>query len=134
MRALVTKGVDFMVAPYESDSQIAKLINLGLADVAITEDSDLVVYGVKCVLKLNQDGECDYIDLNRWTADHVDSLFLKQYLQLDYIGRLESAILSGSDYNHSVKGIGIKRAVKHVFTLKNMKNVIGHLREVKPYN
>ncbi len=56
MRALHTKGIDFMVAPYESDSQIAKLCQLGLADVAITEDSDLVVYGVKVVLKLNQDG------------------------------------------------------------------------------
>lgn len=56
MRALHTKGVDFMVAPYESDSQIAKLISLGLADLAITEDSDLVVYGVKVILKLNQDG------------------------------------------------------------------------------
>lgn len=62
-----------MVAPYESDSQIAKLITLGLADFAITEDSDLVVYGVKVVLKLNQDGECDYIDLNRWKPEDVDN-------------------------------------------------------------
>lgn len=67
MRALHTKGVDYMVAPYESDSQIAKLCHLGLADIAITEDSDLVVYGTKVVLKLNQDGECDYIDLARWS-------------------------------------------------------------------
>jgi len=45
-----------MVSPYESDSQIAKLIQLGLADFAITEDSDLVVYNAKVVLKLSQDG------------------------------------------------------------------------------
>jgi exonuclease-1 len=134
MRAFHTKGIDYMVAPYESDSQIAKLIHLGLADFAITEDSDLVVYGVKVVLKLTQDGECDYIDLNRWTSEDVDSLFLKQYLKLDYIGRLESAILSGSDYNHSVKGIGIKRAVKNIYKLKNMNNVIEYLRGVKPYS
>lgn len=56
MRALHTKGIQFMVAPYESDSQIAKLISLGIADIAITEDSDLVVYGVKTIVKLNQDG------------------------------------------------------------------------------
>jgi hypothetical protein len=36
MRALYTKGIDFMGAPYEADSQIAKLITLGLADLAIT--------------------------------------------------------------------------------------------------
>lgn len=88
MRALHTKGVSFMVAPYESDSQIAKLLNLGLADIAISEDSDLVAYGLKVVLKLTTDGECDYIDLSRWTPDDVDSRYLKQYLQLNYVGRL----------------------------------------------
>lgn len=56
MRAFYTKNVEFIVAPYESDSQIAKLVHLGLADFAITEDSDLVVYDVKVVLKLIQDG------------------------------------------------------------------------------
>ena len=69
-----------MVAPYESDSQIAKLIKLGLADFAITEDSDLVVYGVKVALKLNQDGQCDYIDLTKCNPNDVDSVFLKQFL------------------------------------------------------
>ena len=52
-----------MVSPYESDSQIAKLYTLGLADCVITEDSDLVIYGVRTILKLNTLGECDYIDL-----------------------------------------------------------------------
>lgn len=80
MRALHTKSIDFMVAPYESDSQIAKLVTLGLADFAITEDSDLVVYGVRVMLKLNQDGECDYIDLSRWKPEDVDSHFVKKFL------------------------------------------------------
>ena len=41
-----------MISPYESDSQISKLYNLGLVDYVITEDSDLVIYGVKAILKL----------------------------------------------------------------------------------
>jgi exonuclease 1 len=122
-----------MVAPYESDSQIAKLVKLGFADFAITEDSDLVAYGVRVVLKMAQDGDCDYIDLNLWSPTDVDSLFLQQFLQLDHVGRLEAAILSGTDYNGSVSGIGIKRATKLVHRLKSMANVITHLREVKPY-
>jgi 5'-3' exonuclease len=36
MKALFSKGIEFMVAPYESDSQIAKLVHLGMADFAIT--------------------------------------------------------------------------------------------------
>ncbi len=133
MRALHTKDIEFMVAPYESDSQIAKLVKLGFADFAITEDSDLVAYGVRVVLKMAQDGDCDYIDLNKWSPSDVDSLFLQQFLQLDHVGRLECAILSGTDYNGSVSGIGIKRATKLVHKLKGMNNVITHLREVKPY-
>ena len=54
----------FMVAPYEADSQISKLFQVGLIDLAITEDSDFVVYGSKVLLKLSQTGECDYIDLS----------------------------------------------------------------------
>ena len=88
MRALHTKNIEFMVAPYESDSQIAKLIHLGFADFAITEDSDLVAYGVKVVLKMAQDGDCDYLDLSLWKPSDVDGLFLRKFLAMDYMGRL----------------------------------------------
>jgi len=51
------------VAAYEADSQIAKLYKLKLIDFAISEDSDLVIYGVKLVTKLNVQGNCELIDL-----------------------------------------------------------------------
>ena len=35
---------------------MAKMDKLGVADFVITEDSDLIVYGVKTMVKLNQDG------------------------------------------------------------------------------
>lgn len=66
MRAFHTKKVEFMVAPYESDSQIAKLFYLKIVDFAISEDSDLIIYGLKVIMKLNQDGECNFVDLSRW--------------------------------------------------------------------
>ena len=82
MRAFYTKGIEYMVAPYESDSQIAKLIHLGIADFAITEDSDLLVYNVKAMLKLTQDGDCDFIDVNRWKPSDVDTIYLKVFLKM----------------------------------------------------
>lgn len=33
---------------------------------------------------------------------------------MDYAKRVESAVLAGTDYNHSVKGIGIRKAIKHL--------------------
>ena len=45
MQALKRKGVDFIVAPYEADAQMAYLALNALVDVVITEDSDLLTYG-----------------------------------------------------------------------------------------
>ena len=39
------RGIEYIVSPYEADSQIAHLMNDGLADFAISEDSDLLAYG-----------------------------------------------------------------------------------------
>lgn len=39
------KKIDYIVAPYEADAQITYLVKQGLADFAITEDSDLLAFG-----------------------------------------------------------------------------------------
>lgn len=41
--------VDILVAPYESDAQLAYLNKIGLANVLITEDSDLIAFGCEKV-------------------------------------------------------------------------------------
>ena len=122
-----------MVAPYESDSQIAKLIHLGIADFAITEDSDLLMYNVRVMLKLTQDGECDFIDLDRWKSSDVDTPYLKIYLKMTPFQRIEIGVLAGSDYNSSIKGIGIKRAIKHMSERETTNAVIEYLRNKKNY-
>lgn len=134
MSALYTKGVEYMVAPYESDSQIAKLVHLGVADFAITEDSDMLVYNVRTVLKLSQDGECDFIDLSKWQEEDVDTAYLKTFLKMSTDQRIETAVLAGSDYNSSIKGIGIKRAIKHLFDHNGLNGAIDHLRGNQLYS
>lgn len=47
-------GVEHYVAPYEADAQLAYLYNQKLIDVVFTEDSDLILFGVKHLcMKLN---------------------------------------------------------------------------------
>ena len=130
---LVTKNIEFYVAPYEADCQIAKLKRLGLVDAVISEDSDLIIFGVNVILKLNQNGECDYVDLIKWRPKDVNDVFLKYFLAFDELSRIDAAILAGSDYNHSVKGIGIKRAIKLLTTQVTMENVINKLKYKKTY-
>ena len=48
-----------MIAPYEADAQIAYLVKEGIANVGISEDSDLLVYGCpELIVKLKQSGDC----------------------------------------------------------------------------
>lgn len=46
------ENIDCIVAPYEADAQLAYLNISGIADVVITEDSDLTLFGCKKVSML----------------------------------------------------------------------------------
>lgn len=43
------ENIDCIIAPYEADAQLAYLNISGIADVIITEDSDLILFGCKKV-------------------------------------------------------------------------------------
>lgn len=47
---------------------------------------------------------------------------------MNEVNRLECAILAGTDYNNSIKGIGIMRAVRLMYRQGKMANVINRLR------
>jgi exonuclease-1 len=49
IKALHEIGVDVLVAPYEADAQLAYLNKINVAQIIITEDSDLIVYGCQKV-------------------------------------------------------------------------------------
>lgn len=49
INALEAAGVDYVVAPYEADAQLAYLEKIGVVDGIVTEDSDLLVFGCKRV-------------------------------------------------------------------------------------
>jgi 5'-3' exonuclease len=49
LQACRSKGVDCVVAPYEADAQLAYLSRTGVAQIVITEDSDLILFGCEKV-------------------------------------------------------------------------------------
>ena len=52
-------GIEYVIAPYEADAQMAFMVREGIADFAVTEDSDLIAYGCpKTVLKLSLNTRC----------------------------------------------------------------------------
>ena len=53
------RGIDFIVAPYEADAQLAWLMKTNKADAILTEDSDLICFNCHTIIyKLQKDGRC----------------------------------------------------------------------------
>lgn len=47
---LKKKDIQFIVAPYQADAQLAYLSRQGIADIVITQDTDLMAFGAKNIL------------------------------------------------------------------------------------
>ena len=108
--------VDFILAPYESDAQIAFLVKNSYAHLAISEDSDLIAYGCqKVILKFSPSGDCQYLNLTPYkevvNRVPLKDKQLKTFLAFEKESLIYSCILAGCDYLPSIKGIGIKKAV-----------------------
>ncbi len=60
--------MQYVVAPYEADAQLAYLFKSGQVDVVFTEDSDLLAFGCTHVFfKMDNLGNGDYINLENLT-------------------------------------------------------------------
>ena len=112
--ALREMNVEHYVAPYEADAQLAYLYKSGQVDVVMTEDSDLLAFGVKiCFFKMDNLGNGQEIDLTN--LPKLCSKKKKGGLgTFDEEMLLTACILSGCDYLESIKGIGFKKAIKLV--------------------
>jgi exonuclease-1 len=63
---LRNEKIEFYVAPYEADAQLAHLFLTGRVHAVITEDSDLLPFGVKrCFFKMDKGGNGIEVDLDR---------------------------------------------------------------------
>ncbi|RHY32604.1 hypothetical protein DYB32_002593 [Aphanomyces invadans] len=51
IQRLKHKGIQYVVAPYEADAQMAYLVRMGIVDAVISEDSDCLPFGCKTVIR-----------------------------------------------------------------------------------
>ena len=120
--ALKAQRVEFVVAPYEADSQMAYLAQKGLVDLVLTEDSDLLAYGCPEVLfKFDKQGFAQQVSLAEVLAQPAFSGFTKGMFT-------EMCILSGCDFLPSVPKVGMKKAYDFMKKLRSHGAVIKRLR------
>ena len=118
-----------IVAPYESDAQIAYLYHKKQIDFAITEDSDLIPYGVKRIaFKLNENGDFEYLNLNieELSGDIINNLNEegKFVLHLNHLKLVQFCVMLGCDYIKSIKGLGMKSLIKLFKEIDSFEEII----------
>ena len=73
MDVLKELEIEFVVAPYEADAQMAYMVKSGVADFAISEDSDLIAYGCpKILMKLDFYSKAQVWDLAEFKKMQFD--------------------------------------------------------------
>ncbi|KAH0267643.1 PIN domain-like protein, partial [Aureobasidium melanogenum] len=113
-------NLPYIVAPYEADSQMVYLERCGLVHGIVSEDSDLLVFGARCLLtKLDQYGECIMIKRDDFTACREISLV--GWSDADF--RL-MAILNGCDYLPGIEKMGLKTAYRMIRKHKTVERIV----------
>ncbi|KAF1938610.1 exodeoxyribonuclease 1 [Clathrospora elynae] len=113
-------NIQYVVAPYEADSQLAYLERTGIINGVLSEDSDLLVFGVKCLItKLDKYGDCIEVNRKHFTACR----------EVSFVGWSDAdfrrmAILSGCDYLPGIGGLGLKTAHRMLRKHKTVERLV----------
>lgn len=112
--------IKYVVAPYEADAQLAYLERKNIIQGVISEDSDLLVFGVKRLLtKLDQYGGC--VEINRVDFTACQEISLVGWSDVEF---RRMAILSGCDYLHNINKMGLKTAYRLIRRHKTIEKII----------
>ncbi len=126
-----------IVAPFEADAQIGFLYKTKQIDFAISEDSDLIPYGVKKIaFKLDQFGNMDFLDLseenftnnikrieNNENISSNEKEISKFLLNLNQDKLIKFCVLLGCDYLSSIKGLGVKGCIKLIKEYEDLEMI-----------
>ena len=113
-------NIPYVVAPFEADAQLAYLYKEGLIESVLTNDSDLIIYGVKHILMIRQQVimRYDYMGIEKGEKiECINQIDLRKLWLFGY--------LIGCDYFKGVPKIGIVKAFKIVNELQLIE--IGNL-------
>nr|CAD1842687.1 unnamed protein product [Ananas comosus var. bracteatus] len=135
IQILRSESVEFVVAPYEADAQLAYLATLeadqGGITAVITEDSDLIAYGCKSIIfKMDRFGNGEEFLMDRIFSAVTEGLSFKHFDKEMFTGM---CVLAGCDFLPSIPGIGTKRAYSLVSKYKNLDRVLSVLKLDKKY-
>lgn len=97
-------GIPYITAPMEAEAQCAELVNIGLVDGIVTDDSDIFLFGGTRVYK-------NMFNSNKFVECYI-AADLEKELSLSREQLISLAQLLGSDYTDGLSGVGPVTAVE----------------------
>lgn len=119
-------GFPYIIAPEESDSQCAYMINSGLVDYVISDDMDMLAFGCNKIIRRFSTSHNKTIQLVNLT--HVLS-----GLRISMSAFIQLCILLGSDYADTIDGIGPEKAYSILYKYGSIMNAQKHKMLPKSY-
>ncbi|KAG6672967.1 hypothetical protein I3843_16G087300 [Carya illinoinensis] len=130
IQVLRSENIEYVVAPYEADAQLAYLCSLeaekgGIISV-ITEDSDLIAYGCQAIVfKMDRLGNGEEIVLDKIFGSVARTPSFRNFDMDLFTGM---CVLAGCDFLSSIPGIGIAKAYALVSKYRNLDRVLSVLK------
>ncbi|MBD3253783.1 MAG: hypothetical protein GF383_01755 [Candidatus Lokiarchaeota archaeon] len=127
-KLLSMMGVPYILAPASAESQCAHMVKQEIADYAISQDFDTMVFGCPRTLQnLNKSQKRKV--RGKWIYKKVvprvlDLQYNLDNLDIDIFHLVEIAILIGTDYFDGIEGIGPKTALSLVRTYGQMEHIM----------
>ncbi len=125
-------GLPAIQAPSEGEAQASFMVLSGDADYAASQDYDSLLFGSpKLVRNLTITGKRKLPSKNIYIDVKPETIELREILKKLEITReqlIDIGVLIGTDYNHGIKGIGPKKALK---LIKKHGTIEGALNELK---
>lgn len=100
-------NIPYVVAPFEADAELAYLYKEGIIESVLTNDSDLIIYGVKHIMMIRQQNimRYDYMGIGKGEKiEWINQIDIRKLWLFGY--------LIGCDYFKGVPKIGIVKAFK----------------------
>eukprot|EP00737_Agarophyton_chilense_P003402 gb/GEZJ01003982.1/.p1 GENE.gb/GEZJ01003982.1/~~gb/GEZJ01003982.1/.p1 ORF type:complete len:404 (+),score=41.73 gb/GEZJ01003982.1/:308-1519(+) len=122
-------NVEYVVAPYEADAQLAWMMQTEYISSVITEDSDLLVYGASRILyKMNKNGTGDMYESKNLSS--LETLTMTNFTEDMF---MFMCVCSGCDFFKGVQGLGIKKAHALSKRYKTLSRLLQAIRREPRY-
>jgi flap endonuclease-1 len=127
-RLLTGLGIPYVEGPSEGEAQASYMATKGDVTACASQDYDALLFGAPSLIRnLTITGKRklprrrEYVDV---TPQEVQLVKVLDTLEITREQLVDIAILVGTDYNHGVKGIGPKKALKLIKQYNDLESII----------